>query len=158
MLTEWGTLWAWPHFLLAGWPVRERERERAGVRSLSPSLSLWPAKRMCAGVLYGVRERNRNGEREREWEREKQGGREKNREGGRKSERDVEYVQNCLFLKGMKGALVPFSYLVFKVDKMMSWLIGLAPKISFILPQIGLPPLSFFLKMIFFVTREQKRI
>jgi hypothetical protein len=27
-------------------------------------------------------------------------------------ERDVEYVQNCLFLKGMTGALAPFSYLV----------------------------------------------
>jgi len=41
----------------------------------------------------------------------------KNREGGRKSERerDVEYVQNCLFLKGMTGTLAPFSYLVINI-------------------------------------------
>ena len=36
-------------------------------------------------------------------EREKQGG----REGERVRERDVEFVQNCLFLKGMTGTLAP---------------------------------------------------
>jgi hypothetical protein len=74
------------------------------------------------GVLYGEREkergkqagreRNREGEGERnregEGERNREGERERNREG----ERDVEYVQNCSFLKGMTGALAPFSYLV----------------------------------------------
>jgi hypothetical protein len=57
-------------------------------------------------------------EREREWEREKQGetatGRERKKQERREKEceRDVEYVQNCLFLKGITGALAPFSYLV----------------------------------------------
>ncbi len=63
---------------------RNREREKQGERGTG-------------------RERNREGERKRE----KQGGRERGREG-----RDVEYVQNCLFLKGLTGALAPFSFLV----------------------------------------------
>ncbi len=77
-----------------------------GVLSLSLSLSLshthtlslWPAKRVCAGVLYEERERETGSEREREREREREG--------------DVEYVQNYLFSKGMMSALAPFSYLV----------------------------------------------
>ncbi len=44
--------------------------------------------------------------REREREREKEGGRER----VRKREREGE----CLFLKGIMGALAPFSYLVYK--------------------------------------------
>ncbi len=84
------------------------------------------------------RERNREGEREIGREREKQGWRdsnregererirEKNREGGRKSERerDVEYVQNCLFLKGMTGALAPFSYLLYIECSFTYWLLN----------------------------------
>jgi hypothetical protein len=90
-----------------------RERERECGRALS--LSLTSKEDVCwhgqtelpgAGMLYGERERNREKEGERKTgrgrEREKQGRREK------ELERDVEYVQNCLFLKGM----TPFSYLV----------------------------------------------
>ncbi len=42
------------------------------------------------------------------------------RERERERERDVEYVQICyfLFLKGMTGALAPFSYLVLKDDSL----------------------------------------
>jgi hypothetical protein len=67
-------------------------------------------------VLYG------EGERETGREREKQGGIEtgsdSDDEGEREKqegERDVENVQNCLFLKGMTGALAPFSYLVLDI-------------------------------------------
>jgi hypothetical protein len=63
------------------------------------------------------RERKREGERERgrEKKRERERGREKDREGGRKRER--ERCRICpeflfLFLKGMRGSLAPFSYLV----------------------------------------------
>ncbi len=48
----------------------------------------------------------RKSERKREGEREREIGREK--EGGRRREREIE----LLFLKGMTGALAPFSHLV----------------------------------------------
>jgi hypothetical protein len=54
-------------------------------------------------------EREKEGERERGREREKEGGRERKREGEREREKCPELF---LFLKGMTGALAPFSYLV----------------------------------------------
>jgi hypothetical protein len=54
-----------------------------------------------------VRKREREIERERKWE----GERERKKEG----ERDVEYGCFILFLKGMTGALAPFSYLIKKI-------------------------------------------
>ncbi len=73
-----------------------------------------------------VREREREGGRKRDWERE--GGRKRDweREGGRKreSEKEGEIERErergrevgllFLVLKGMTGALAPFSYLVLK--------------------------------------------
>ncbi len=99
---------------------------------------------MCAGVLYVLREgererereRKREGERERERERKREGERESAKEGGRKregeresakeggrkreGERERERCRICpelifLFFKGMTGALAPFSYLVSKI-------------------------------------------
>ncbi len=68
--------------------------------SLSLSLPLWLVKR----VRSREREKERERERRREGEREKAS--EKDGEGGRGRE-------NCyFFLKGMTGALAPFSYLV----------------------------------------------
>ncbi len=72
--------------------VREREREREGGR-----------------------ERERGGERDRGREREKEGGRERKREGEREKEGGRERKrerESIYFLKGMTGALAPFSYLV----------------------------------------------
>jgi hypothetical protein len=66
--------------------------------------------------------REREGEREREREREKEGERERGREieregdrergGERKRERERCIIWLFCFLKGMTGALAPFSYLV----------------------------------------------
>ncbi len=50
--------------------------------------------------------------RERENGREREGEREREREG-EKEEREKERKREYLFLKGMMGALAPFSYLVF---------------------------------------------
>ncbi len=55
-----------------------------------------------------MRERERKSERESE----KEEGRERGRERDRERDRDVELL--LLFLKGMTGALAPFSYLVIK--------------------------------------------
>ncbi len=46
--------------------------------------------------------------------REKEGGRE--RERGREGEREKRRIWLILFLKGMMGALTPFSYLVRKYE------------------------------------------
>jgi hypothetical protein len=58
--------------------------------------------------------RNRESEKQGGKERGRERERERNREGDR--ERNVKYVQNCLFLKGMTGALAPFSYLVIYIQ------------------------------------------
>jgi hypothetical protein len=62
------------------------------------------------------REREREGEREGGRERERERGREGEREGererGREKEGEGERKREYLFLKGMTGALAPFSYLV----------------------------------------------
>ncbi len=71
--------------------------------SLYLSLSLAGKEDVCGHALWRKREGETGREGEREWEREKQG----------EGERDVEYVQHCLFLEGMTGALAPFSYLVY---------------------------------------------
>ncbi len=55
----------------------------------------------------------RQSERERKIDRKSEGEREREVERG--SERHVEYV--FLFLKGMTGALAPFSYLVYNTNK-----------------------------------------
>ncbi len=62
-------------------------------------------------------EREGGRERKRERERERERGREGERVRKRERERDVEYANKCyfLFLKGMTGALAPFSYLVYKI-------------------------------------------
>jgi hypothetical protein len=81
----------------------------ARVRACSLSDRQRGCVRVCFMEKGRGRERNRRErEKEREGEREKE--REEERERGR--ERDVEYVQNFLFLKGMMGALAPFGYLV----------------------------------------------
>jgi len=61
------------------------------------------------------------GQREREREREKERERERERERGREREKESERCKICpellfLFLKGMTGALAPYSYLVLKND------------------------------------------
>ncbi len=112
-LNAWGTLRVLVCFLLA--------RVRACIlspslflslfRSFSLSLSLWLVKRMCVGVLYACKGAHNlftghieRGKREKEgecvWERER--------------ERDRERV--IFILKGMTGALAPFSYLVYDND------------------------------------------
>ncbi len=80
------------------WSERERERERElRVHAIfSPSLSLSDRSTWCAHPLHWS-EREREGERKRERESEKEG------------ERTVLLFY---FLKGMTGALAPFSYLV----------------------------------------------
>jgi hypothetical protein len=62
-------------------------------------------------VLSTVRER----EREKERERKREGGREREREKERVRKRERELLFS--FLKGMTGALAPFSYLVFNKNK-----------------------------------------
>ncbi len=71
------------------------------VRVCSLSLSLSDRQKECVRACFMQKER------------EKQEGREKERETEREGERCREDVQNSLFLKGMTGALAPFSYLVF---------------------------------------------
>ncbi len=80
----------------------------------------------CAHPLYrSERKRERERERERGRQREKEGGRARKKEGEREKERERERGrererESCricpellsLFLKGMTGALAPFSYLV----------------------------------------------
>jgi hypothetical protein len=63
------------------------------------------------------RERKREKERERERQREKERDRERKREQERERERERERCRICpellfLFLKGMTGALAPFTFLV----------------------------------------------
>ncbi len=61
----------------------------------------------CAHPLHqSETEKERERDRERKRERERKSERERKRERERKSEREY------LFLKGMMGALAPFSYLV----------------------------------------------
>jgi hypothetical protein len=76
--------------------------------------------RCALSILHSVSQRERNIERERE--REKERGRERERDRGKEREREKEgererdmlnMVALFLFLKGMTGALEPFSYLVF---------------------------------------------
>ncbi len=44
--------------------------------------------------------------------------REREKEGGRERKREGEKERDCLFLKGMTGALAPFSYLVTEIIRM----------------------------------------
>ncbi len=87
------------HTLFTDQREREKEREREGVRE-------------------SEKERKREGEsekeRERHTERETERNREKQRETEREkeSERERETERGYLFLKGLKGALAPISYLV----------------------------------------------
>ncbi len=75
------------------------------------SLSLTGEEGVCGYALQGCAHPLHWSERERERERERE--KEERGEGGR----DVKYVHNChfLFLKGMTGALAPFSYLVLEI-------------------------------------------
>jgi hypothetical protein len=61
--------------------------------------SLW-----CTRPLNGQREK----------EREREGKRKREREKRKRGEREIEREREYLFLKGMTGALAPFSYLVSK--------------------------------------------
>jgi hypothetical protein len=81
-----------PHFLL--------------YLSLPPSFSLSLTSEEDAHTLF-------TGQRERDKERERERGREGERERGRGRKNCPELL--FLFLKGMTGALAPFSYLVFQI-------------------------------------------
>ncbi len=81
--------------------------------SLSPSFSLSPVKKECAGVLYAFKCAHTlfTGQRERrEREREREGERERCR---------ICPELLFLFLKGMTSALAPFSYLVFNSHQLL---------------------------------------
>ncbi len=70
-------------------------------------LATWTNFPACKGahtLFTGQREKERERRRERERERKREGGRERER---KREEREY------LFLKGMPGALAPFSYLVY---------------------------------------------
>jgi hypothetical protein len=82
----------------------QRERE------CGHALSLTGKEDVCWHALWRKREKQGGRQRKTMGERETGRGREREKQGRREKEgeRDVEYVQNCLFLKGMTG----FSYLV----------------------------------------------
>jgi hypothetical protein len=100
--------------------LREIERERE--RALRACFMLAKVHMPTSLVIERERERERDREREREREREKERKRERERDRVRKRERgrerERERCRKCpellfLFLKGMTGALSPFSYLVY---------------------------------------------
>ncbi len=72
----------------------------------------------CAHTLYwSEREREREIKKERGRERKREGERKREKESERKKEGERERCRICpellfLFLKGMMGALAPFSYIV----------------------------------------------
>ncbi len=73
----------------------------------------------CGRAVTDQRERERERERKKERDKEREGERErereKDRERGRERGRERERELLFLFLKGMTGALAPFSYLVYKI-------------------------------------------
>jgi hypothetical protein len=88
--------------------LREKERERE-------------RERKRKGKRERERERKREGKRERERERERERGRERESAKEREREREVERKN---FIKGMMGALAPFTYLYMRfLDTAISYMI-----------------------------------
>ncbi len=102
------------HYLLA----RAKQKLRACSKHSSFSQRERGKERKRDGGRERKKEREREEERERGRERDRVRKKERERGRGRERERAREILNMVaffLFLKGMMGALAPFSYLVFKV-------------------------------------------